>query len=472
MAQAFDVNLTITSYLGYRSAADSIIGPVPIVQTLHTLNGEDIAPISNPFAAVIKVEPIDTFIFQPRTTSTAKIVYVNNNGFNALTVTNITFSTFGVNPSISSTNVLPLTIQPGTSSSFLLSYYAEDLGYYNNNMIIYSNNYSGPYRVLTAQNVGYAVGFIIDPNGYTSTVLRIGQYLRNTYNLISTSTDPNDINVTPTRTVMKGSPAWTITGTGTNIVSVKFNPNEVNNVNGTYVSTLTVYSGETFYSVTNTATININHDENKSLSNWLSPASHYNSIVGLSYDLYNNQRVLTIGVGIGADSSSIYDISRSTYANANNLGLGAEINDLTYPFWAKVYRIPFTGGVKTYYSSDYVVKTTEGLDYSSYFGEYRAPGSMFIIEDDGYGSIKIEINHLRDFILDIDASLATTLKNLTRAFYYYSNVDILGRYSPLPAEYVAPISSNVLTTNLFIGFNYNTRDKIAYVATSVVDLPI
>lgn len=471
MAQAFDVNLTVTSLLGHRSVVGSIIGPTPFIQTLHTLDGEDIAPIDNTFAAVLKVDPIDTFIFQPRTTSTAKIVYVQNNGFRALTVTNITFSTFAVNPTVSG-QTLPLTIQPGTSSSFLLSYYAEDLGYYNNNMIIFSNNYSGPYRVLTAQNVGYAVGFIIDPNGYTNTVSQIGQYLRKTYNLISTSTDPNDVDITPTKTILKGNPAWTVTGTGTNLVSVKFNPNEVNNVNGTYVSTLTIYSGEISHSVTNTATINIDHDANKSLSNWLSPASHYNSIIGISYDLYNNQRVLTIGVGIGADSSSIYDISRSTYANANNLGLGAELDDPVYPFWAKVYRIPFTGGVKTYYSSDYVVKTTEGLDYSSYFGEYRAPGSMFIIEDDGHGSILIEINHLRDFTLDIDSSLATTLENLTRAFYYYSNVDILGRYSPLPAEYVAPISSNVLTTNLFIGFNYNTRDKIAYVATSVVDLPI
>jgi hypothetical protein len=119
-----------------------------------------------------------------------------------------------------------------------------------------------------------------------------------------------------------------------------------------------------------------------------------------------------------------------------------------------------------------VVKTTAGLDYSGYFGEHRAPSSMFIVEDDGYGSIKIEINHLRDLTGDEDEILSTTLKNLTRAFHYYSNVDIEGRYTPSPPEYITPNASNTATTNLFLGFDYNTRDKLGSINTSIVVLPV
>ena len=171
---------------------------------------------------------------------------------------------------------------------------------------------------------------------------------------------------------------------------------------------------------------------------------------------------------MGGDGSPIYGNGGSVYANTDNLGLGVNTVVNPYPFWANVYRIPFTGAAQTYTSNDYIVKTTEGVDYSGYFGEHGESGTMFIVEDDGYGSLTIELNHLRE--LSDDPEVNATLQNLTRAFHYYSDVDIEGRYEPLPPEYASTIDD--VTTYLFVGFNYNTRDKLAFVNTSIVPLPV
>ena len=475
MAQSFDVNLTFTSYIGYRQVYGSIIGSIPRIQTIHTLEGVDIAPEPYPPIPLLRVEPLSNFVFQPNTTSSVQVVRMTNIGGYVLTVTNISFSYYDVVPKIPVGGLtLPITIQPNNTGTFSLKYTASLPGQFSNYFTIYSNAATGPYRFITNQNVGYEFGFIINPSGYTTSTSHIGENLYVTYDLITTSTDPNNPDVIPTETSMTGSPAWSITSTGTNFVSVNFNPNEVNNVNGIYESVLTVKSNNVVRSVTNTATIAIDYNKNIHLNSWLSPASHYNSIIGMSYDIIESQRVLTIGVGMGGDGIPIYGYGGSVYANTTDLGLGANTTLTPYTFWSKVYRIPFTGEAKEYYSTDYVVKTTTASDYSSYFGEYHAPESMFIVEDDGYGSLKIEINHLRDIDpsdITVSDELKATLNNLTRAFYYYSNVDILGRYEPLPAEYSSPISSNTATTSLFIGFNYNTRDKLADINTSIVVLP-
>jgi hypothetical protein len=264
---------------------------------------------------------------------------------------------------------------------------------------------------------------------------------------------------------ISGSSAWTIKGTGTNSISLLFSPNEVNNVNGTYISTLTVYANAATHSATNTGIINIDYTKNKNLGYWLSPIAPDNSVIGISYDLEDDKRYLTIGVGMGGDGTPIYSEGGYSYLDVDNLGLCAAHLDQPFPFWAEVYRIECTGAAQVYHSEDYRIKSTSGLNYGYYFGEYRAPGSMFIIADDGYGSLTIEINHLRE--LPEDDAFKATLNHLTRSFYYYSSID--SRYIPQAAEYAAPIDA--YTTQMFIGFNYNTRDKIAHVNTSIVVLP-
>ena len=196
--------------------------------------------------------------------------------------------------------------------------------------------------------------------------------------------------------------------------------------------------------------------------------SRHNSIIAISYDLSEGVRYLTIGVGLGGEGLPIYDRGGNIYNDINEIGLGADSLTNPYPFWANVTKSKFTNTSQTYYSGDWEVKTTNGLNYPTYFGNYSKVGSMFIVEDDGYGSITIELNYLR--VLTGDPDIDATLQNLTRAFHYYSNVDLLGRISPLPTEYASSLTN--YTTSLFTGFNYNTMTQTAFVRTSIVDLPV
>jgi len=481
MADSFDVNINIGSEFGYTmQTSTNMIINTPQVQTVLNLNGDTFTRSSYSLSngALITVSSLSDFEFPLYTISNSQTVTISNIGLSPLTITNIYYSyTQEISPvfwTTPPTPAAPITIAPSGSTLFKMSYLGLSQGVFDNYIIFKSNNATGIYYKLeTHQIVGVSSGFTISPSEFNTTTTLINHVETVSYNITAIiNTAPYPGYIIPLETSLKGSRAWSIIRNSSNVVRLQFDPSEVNNVNGTYISTLTVVASGMTRTVTNTATINIDYTANKHIAGWISPASHYNSIIGISYDLEDNQRILTIGVGMGGDGVPIYGAGGSRYANVDYLGLGASSVVTPYPFWAKVYKIPFTGSEQVYHSNDYVVKTTSGLDYSSYFGEYRAPGSMFIVEDVGYGSIKIEINHLRDLVGDEDEILSTTLKNLTRAFHYYSNVDIQGRYAPLPTEYIAPNALNTATTNLFLGFDYNTRDKVGSVNASIVVLPV
>jgi len=488
MATSFDVNLNIGSQIGYTLPGNpKLLGYAPDIQTTATLNGELI-----PYSGVNSLQkspllvisasptadniPLDDFIMSTYQTSTYQTLYLKNKGNAVLTITDVimTYSD-GIEAVFrAGATTLPITIQPGSQTNVSGAYYAFDSGIYDNFFVFQSNSISGYEKVRTHQIVLDTQNFRTIPLNFSTSTNKIGQVVTQTYKLIPifNNIEYPDSVITVDGSI-SGNGAWYIVTTGTNSITIAFDSNQVNNINGVYSADLTILANGATHKAINTATVVIDHDKNKNLSNWMSPASHYNSIIGVSYDLEDDVRILTVGVGMGGDGVPIYGDGGSLYANVNNLGLGSGDARQPYTFWSKVYRIPFTGAAQIYNSSDYVIKTTTASDYSSYFGENHAPGSMFIVEDDGYGSLKIELNHLKEFYDEyIDDTVKTTLINLTRAFYYYSNVDRLGRYEPLPVEYSAPIVTNTATTNLFIGFNYNTRDKLAYVNSSIVELPI
>jgi hypothetical protein len=86
---------------------------------------------------------------------------------------------------------------------------------------------------------------------------------------------------------------------------------------------------------------------------------------------------------------------------------------------------------------------------------------MFIVDSDEYGNVSVALNQLRS--LSNDVGIDKTLKNLTRAFHYYSAVDDPARYYQLDA---APIQDGNVTRK-FNGFNNSGT-----VLTSVVPLPL
>ena len=479
MATSFDVNLNIGSSIGYNIVGRGrIYGLTPVQTTTLTLDGDIYAsPGYTIETRKLSIAPLSDFISSPGNTSTIQAVYMTNNGTAVLTITDVLYSIVdGISPQFyfySTATVVgsTITILPSATAQFRLSYLSYDSGEYAGYFVIESNNDSGYYKINTRQLISDTYDFEILPTSTSTTITKIGDNFTTTYALtaiVNDMLDPTQIVPIEYITITSGT-GWYVDSAENNLISVRFNPNEINNTNGTYVSTLTITSNASTRYIANTATVSIDYSANMHLSSWVSPASYNNSIIGISYDLEENIRYLTIGVGMGGDGAPIYEDGGKVYADVNNLGPGAGTVGTPYAFWANVCRIPFTGAAQVYYSNDHVVKTTDGLNYNDYFGEYTAPGSMFVVSDDGYGSLTVEMNHLRE--LSTDTDLNATLNNLTRAFYYYSDVDTVGRYEPLPAEYSAPIDSNIGTTQMFVGFNYNTRDKLAFVNTSIVPLP-
>lgn len=483
MAQSFDVNINLGSQIGFTMPKDPTLAAyIPDIATTFTLDGVSI-PYTGVYSAnvapllSISASPtvdnavLNDFVMNVRTTSTYQNLYLTNKGNAPLVITDV-IGTYNSNiePRMKSANpALPITIQAGATSIISAGYFAYDSGIYNNYFIFKSNSINGWAKISTRQIVTGTQDFRISPTGYTTLITSLGRLQTNTYKIIPVFDNVETPNTAiPIATTFTGDSGWILSSTGTNSVTVQFDTLIVNNVNGIYTSTLTLLANGVTHTATNTATVSINTFTNKNLSSWLSPVSHDNSVVGVSYDLEDNRRVLTIGVG--TSSGALVVTSGNPHIYTNDLGLSRE--RINYANWSKVYKIPFTGGPQVYYSKDYTVKTTTATDYSSYFGEFESVGSMFVVTDDGYGTILIELNNLIIFdTTTVSASTVRTLHNLTRAFHYYSDIDIDGRYTPLPDEYANPLANDPITTQLFIGFNYNTRKRTASTATSIVSIP-
>jgi hypothetical protein len=479
MATSFDVNIKLGSSMGFNMGGGVTGGYAPQMQTIRTLDGDTSTQnlsYDEYQGPVLQVDPIDDFILSATNTSSKHAVVMHNIGNAVLTVTDLLFTFLNdIKPILYFNNTDTLinnsviTISPRNSSTFSLAYTGNVAGFYDNALVIKSNNSTGPYyKIPTHQIVQITSSATISPASFTTTTTQIGKIENVIYNITPIINEyvRNDIALRFTTTFVTNSTAWTYT-TGTNSATATFNPWEINNVNGTYISTLTIVANNITSTLTNTAIVNLNHTLNKNLATWTSPLSVHNSVIGISYDLENGNRVLTIGVSMGGNGTPIVE-NGFNYSSILNLGIGTDALPDPYPTWANVCRIEFTGLAQTYLSNDYMVKRTLTKDYMKYFGEYDALGSMFIIKDDGYGSLTIELNHLR--ALSDDSDFNVTLQNLTRAFYYYSSVDTLGRIAIQSAEYSSSIDA--LTTYLFTGFNYNNKDKLAVVNTTVVELPV
>lgn len=76
------------------------------------------------------------------------------------------------------------------------------------------------------------------------------------------------------------------------------------------------------HTLTKTINLSVSYTEPayQNLGSWLSPQAKYNAVVGISYDLINSDRYLTIGVGMGSNGAPTVINGGSNYASVGNLG--------------------------------------------------------------------------------------------------------------------------------------------------------
>ena len=502
MSVTTQVNLGIVSAVGFRRASTqtSVSGlipfaafnsPRPIMTTTLTLNGDINPDFFFTGTKIVKVDPLLPFELYPGGTSTYQTVYVTNEGDSAVTLGLPRWSEDQAAPLINTADAVNYPIiPPGSTGTFKLAYTSNVPGEHINWFIITSDADAPQYKLVTRQLVDPNFSLSISPSFATATGTELGQKVNQVFEVTPIiNAIPSDVIVPLITTITSSVPAWSVSKietnelTGKQEITVQFKAVNVNNQNGTYRSTLTVTStyglDTSVRSVTAEVVLNIDYSKFIPLGSWISPAAPDNSVIGMSYDIVNNVRYLTIGVGMGADDIPIYSQGGAAFTSTNSLGILGTSSDYNYFAWSSVYKFEIPNGTPIRYFSGeqdiegvylYRVKPerlSNGTypetvtDYEQYFGLETSAGSMFIVDSDGYGNVSIALNQLRS--LSDDGNVNKTLKNLSRAFHYYSAVDEPSRYYQLDA---APIQDGTVTQR-FAGFNNSGT-----VLTSIVPLPV
>lgn len=490
---SYNVTTVLYSAIGYKRPSYAFEAPSPRLFTTHFLDGTTGSVTELTGTKILSVNTLTDFDFYANTTSTAQTITLTNIGSDPITLSNTTpirMTSLGVDfkrTAISTGTI----IYPAGSTSFSVTYSGSEPGIYNNRITIVSDAENSPYLINSRQIVRGELDFNVDPTGFSTVSNLVGEVSTASYQILPVVNQEYrpDLAVPFTYTLV-GDYGWEVVSTGTNNITIEFSNHDVNNVNGTYTSQLTlVWEGSTAI-LNNVCVVDIDPDKFRNLSAWISPISPNNSVIGVSYDLINGEKTLTIGVGMGGDGTPVYDDGGDIFLDIRNLGIGADSIDYPYAHWAEVYRFSNlgTGTAKTYISAAkdddgnyvYQKKFSNDYNYSYYFGYERSFGSMFIVEDDGFGSLKISLNNLRE--TSGDEGFDNTLHNLTNAFHYYSLEDVPSRTINLPqypfsTSTTYPVSTATLPlppgearTRMFLGFDALSTSTFT-VATSLVSIP-
>ncbi len=488
-------NLTVITSIGHVTSRDAVVSIPPFIQTIQKLSSPPTAEIVPP-PKLISVSSLSDFVFQPFTTSDGQNVVITNIGSDTITISTITFSPSVVTPVLSTgfPTTWPYTINQGNNLTFELKYYSTQSGIFNNSVTIVSDYDLGPYTFPSRQVVNKEFSYNVSPSPVSAFIDNIGVSTSTT--LIISPTELSQLSgfkIDNLESSLNYSNGWEILNTtvseGEGFVTVRFDADNVDNQNGVYTSVLTLSSGGVSETVNLQATVEIDYTKFYNLAQWISPISPHNSIIGISYDIINGEKTLTIGVGMGGDTTPDYDAGGDEYLDIRNLGIGTDNVYSPYPHWAEVYRFKNLGNgiARTYLSGAkdadnvylYQQKFTDGRNYGHYFGTERSYESMFIVQDDGQGNLTISLNNLRE--LSDDSRFNVTLDNLTRAFQYYSGVDSGGgriinlvQYpiSPIISPPAPAATTSTITpvgetrTNLFRGIRY-THKNVSKTATAV-----
>jgi len=502
MATSFNVNLSITSAVGFRRASTQTLvfpdgsvsvggynAPLPVMTTTLTLEGLSQPDIAITGTRILSVTTTTPFIMYPGQTSSPQEVYITNEGDSPLSLVPPFFqastpegvAAFPEIDFVPSNGIIP----PGSTGTMTVTYTAGEIaGEYYNWIIIVSDADAG-FKLITQQVINNNLNFELDPINYSVTTTQIGERARVTYELVPIFNGISNRSISlPFTLSLSGDPSWKILSTGTNSFTLEFESHDVNNINGPYTSNITVTSGSASFTSSNTANVNIRYEDNYHFASWASPKAPDNSVIGISYDLIDGKKTLTIGVGMGGDGTSVYTEGGSIFYNISALGVGGNYLDFPYSGWAEVYRFsdlgngtPMTmlsGAINADGEYLYRQKVTPTRDYGKYFE------SMFTVRDLGNGDVRVYINNLKE--LSGDEEFDKTLSNLTRAFYYYSPIDVGGRIEnlvqyPLEPSSLYPVTNSSTPvppgetrTQLFKGFNAITTSTFE-VVTSLVDIP-
>lgn len=255
--------------------------------------------------------------------STAQNIVISNLGNTSATISNIIFNNAtGVVAVLSNPLTLPCIVPPSSSVNFGLAYNGSIVENVTSSFTILSNNNAGSITINTVQDVAavpivyytFTLGPSVSTTWGNSTVL-------NQVFSITNVVPPNGQTYSSYSASLSNINNFSISNTALTGPTITFNPRGL--VSGTYSTILTVTIGNSApqtatFTVVFTAPLNYN------IASWLSPYANYNSVVGISYDVIDGNKYLTVGIGVGADGSPIVANGGTSYALLENLSYNAD----------------------------------------------------------------------------------------------------------------------------------------------------
>lgn len=362
---------TVT-YTNYYSAADNGPAPYGVPSPPFFTSGIDFdnVAIAPPATRILSVSPGTlSYTFNFVTTSGQSTVSVTNNGNSVITISYVElvlgesfqnlFSTAPSNSIVtwntSGSTLSTGALNPGQTKIIKLSFTSTkaQATTINGGIVIYSNNQAGPVIIpitITITQPSFVI--TLSPSSWTATGTT-NETLSQRFDIIT----PPGMPVTSYTASISNyyNLAYGLNTNGKSGPRVLFDPTQV--TNGTYVSVLSVTAYSSTFGVsatvsaTMTLTRNINEGVTRNLGKWRSPTANNNSVVGLSYDVIDGVRYLTIGIGAGADGAPTIAGNGSVYANVDNLGIGADSGSNAGP----ALFVAATNGVYTSFLNTYGV---------------------------------------------------------------------------------------------------------------------
>jgi hypothetical protein len=484
------VNINVSASINYyystnQASPVGITSPLPgSVNTISNLNGGG-GVVPAPTIRFAASPTSLTFSSNPNVSSNAQVITLTNSGTQAGKIWSAT-------PTSSGANVLfqaegnpsyPITIAPSGSQRFDLAYNGPNIGTFNNSVafvvdtdpdpitqVVTSSTLSVP-TTLTIAAVPFS--FTLNPSSVSGTITT------NAITYTSFIINANSAFTTYSATINGGSfqSAWSVDLSNTSGPTVNFNPSGL--TNNTYTATLSVVvNGVT---VTAPISVVVVIPASSNVGYWLGPMAANDAVIGVSYDVIEGLRYVTVGVGAGASEPD--GVTLTPWLNAGGIPLiqNYGLTNLRYDagpnyyYWSEIYKFPIlaNGTPATYQSINYMIKQGNlgGNTWTSFFGSGVAAQSLITCTDDGFGNVSLAINPNATFYGNADVD--TSITSFNYAFYYYVDPALITRYNNnVVASGYGSLSNNSPTgdgtqTYLFTGFNASGKTL-----TSLVQFPV
>lgn len=351
-----NTNLVITNSSTYEYSVGAFTAPQPRV-TLVNFFGDTYTPIAVP-TKILSVTTPSAYSWATGNTSAAQTINITNNGNTTATISSITFSNASAVTQV--TNFAGLggttsfTLTPSQTKSFTLAYSGSTVGgAYNSSFTVLSDNDSGAITVPTTQTItAIPFSFTVIPSSVTAVSTGLSVYRQDFVLDITPSEATAQFSAAfSSSSAPPGSAGWSISVNNSTAAPIEgssyrtgptvlFSPIGTTSTSfaATAVLDISLLRTDTSGSASQTVNMNLAWSNpvdpvtTRNLGTWLSPMAAYNSVVGMSYDLIDGERYLTIGVGMdnqargGGDTVNLNAGGGVSFASTMWLGTDTQVD--------------------------------------------------------------------------------------------------------------------------------------------------